>query len=316
MNYIVFDLEWNQGYPGKEEANTALPFEIIEIGAVKLNNDLVPIDSFHRIIKPVIYPVLFPHTKKIISLTDNELKNGSTFKKSCKEFISWCRKNTDTYAFATWGTLDVYELQRNMAFYKIPNRFPRPIYYYDVQNLFNISRGQSSGLTVSLENAASIAGIPATIPFHSAINDAVYTAEILKNIDPELITKYPAVDIYKFPIYTEQEVKLYYPDHSLYISRSYKTKEALKTASDLSTLYCNICHKKANRLIPWYSSNSKTYYAVGKCSKHGFIKGKRAIKSPDETHFFEVTTVRGMAKENAVKMIADYKTRRRKSSPK
>ncbi len=35
MNYIVLDLEWNQGgSPSSQEA--ALPFEIIEIGAVKL----------------------------------------------------------------------------------------------------------------------------------------------------------------------------------------------------------------------------------------------------------------------------------------
>ena len=37
MNYIVFDLEWNQSPGGKRWSNSRLPFEIIEIGAVKLN---------------------------------------------------------------------------------------------------------------------------------------------------------------------------------------------------------------------------------------------------------------------------------------
>ena len=37
MNYIVFDLEWNQCPYGKDKENQRLPFEIIEIGAVKLN---------------------------------------------------------------------------------------------------------------------------------------------------------------------------------------------------------------------------------------------------------------------------------------
>lgn len=36
MNYIVFDLEWNQCPYGKDKENQR-PFEIIEIGAVKLN---------------------------------------------------------------------------------------------------------------------------------------------------------------------------------------------------------------------------------------------------------------------------------------
>ena len=32
MNYIVFDLEWNQNPSGKKTRNDRLPFEIIEIG--------------------------------------------------------------------------------------------------------------------------------------------------------------------------------------------------------------------------------------------------------------------------------------------
>ena len=40
MNYIVFDLEWNQCPGGKEKENKKLPFEIIQIGAVKL--DAIP----------------------------------------------------------------------------------------------------------------------------------------------------------------------------------------------------------------------------------------------------------------------------------
>ena len=35
MNYIVFDLEWNQSSSGEEPETALMPFEIIEIGAVK-----------------------------------------------------------------------------------------------------------------------------------------------------------------------------------------------------------------------------------------------------------------------------------------
>ena len=37
MYYIVFDLEWNQSPEGKDFSKVDLPFEIIQIGAVKLN---------------------------------------------------------------------------------------------------------------------------------------------------------------------------------------------------------------------------------------------------------------------------------------
>ena len=39
MPYIVIDLEWNQCPSGKAKENPALPFEVIEIGAIKLNEN-------------------------------------------------------------------------------------------------------------------------------------------------------------------------------------------------------------------------------------------------------------------------------------
>ena len=44
MNYIVFDLEWNQSPGGKRWSNSRLPFEIIEIGAIKLNEEKEIVD--------------------------------------------------------------------------------------------------------------------------------------------------------------------------------------------------------------------------------------------------------------------------------
>ncbi|MCI6795351.1 MAG: DNA polymerase III, partial [Lachnospiraceae bacterium] len=46
MNYIVFDLEWNQCPYGKNREVRELPFEIIEIGAVKLDADRNYVDSY------------------------------------------------------------------------------------------------------------------------------------------------------------------------------------------------------------------------------------------------------------------------------
>ena len=38
-NYIIFDLEWNQCTEGKENSIEHFPFEIIEIGGVKMDED-------------------------------------------------------------------------------------------------------------------------------------------------------------------------------------------------------------------------------------------------------------------------------------
>ena len=48
MNYIVLDFEWNQSPYGKEASVRRLPFEIIEIGAVKLDENGRVIDELIR----------------------------------------------------------------------------------------------------------------------------------------------------------------------------------------------------------------------------------------------------------------------------
>lgn len=48
MNYIVFDLEWNQCPDGKEKEIKDMPFEIIEIGAVKLDSQRRVIDTLQK----------------------------------------------------------------------------------------------------------------------------------------------------------------------------------------------------------------------------------------------------------------------------
>ena len=50
MNYIVLDLEWNQSPTGKADEIKTIPFEIIEIGAVKLNEQQEILDQFSEMI--------------------------------------------------------------------------------------------------------------------------------------------------------------------------------------------------------------------------------------------------------------------------
>ena len=56
MEYIVLDLEWNQSNTGKEDAVEKLPFEIIEIGAIKLNKERVMVSEFNELIKATGLP--------------------------------------------------------------------------------------------------------------------------------------------------------------------------------------------------------------------------------------------------------------------
>ena len=114
MNYVVFDLEWNQSPDGKKSSNSRLPFEIIEIGAVKLNKKKEVTDTFHRLIKPQVYNWIHNSIHEVIHVDYQDLAKGTPFPQAAREFIEWC--GPDWYFF-TWGNQDVMELQRNMKYY-------------------------------------------------------------------------------------------------------------------------------------------------------------------------------------------------------
>ena len=135
MNYIVFDLEWNQNPDGRRHPDSRLPFEIIEIGAVKLNEKREIVDTFQCLIKPKVYHWIHDSIHEVIHVDYHELEKGIPFPRAIRRFLEWCGEE---YRFFTWGDQDVMELQRNMKYYNLLKLMPGPVHYYDVQKLFSI----------------------------------------------------------------------------------------------------------------------------------------------------------------------------------
>ena len=73
MNYIVFDLEWNQsGY----NPNHRMPHEIIEIGACRVDREGHVVSRFSELIRPRVYKRLDKHIKQVTGITEQELAQG------------------------------------------------------------------------------------------------------------------------------------------------------------------------------------------------------------------------------------------------
>ena len=83
MNYIVFDLEWNQNPSGKKTRNDRLPFEIIEIGAVKLDSSFNVVGEFDRLIRPQLYTKLHHIVKELLDVSSEELLAGGALALLC-----------------------------------------------------------------------------------------------------------------------------------------------------------------------------------------------------------------------------------------
>lgn len=308
MNYIVFDLEWNQSPNGKKYQNDKLPFEIIEIGAVKLNSKKEIIDTFHRLIKPEVYNWIHDSIHEVIHVNYRDLANGIPFARAAQEFLEWCGPE---WYFFTWGNQDVMELQRNMKYYGMLEMLPGPVTYYDVQKLYSISYEDGKSRR-ALEYAIDQLRINKTKDFHRALADARYTAEVLKRIDDVDIYGNSSLDVYQNPKTRKEEIHISYPLYDKYVSREFAFRERVMKDREVTSTRCPICHLAAKRKIRWFMNNPKVYYSMSICEQHGFVRGKIRIRKTEEEKYFAVKTVRISDKSEAEELLERKEVLRRK----
>ena len=286
MNYIVFDLEWNQCPQGKARENPRLPFEIVEIGAIKLNEAREETGRFHEVIRPLVYRHLHFRTREVIHISEEELKHARTFSPAAREFLEWC--GTDC-KFVTWGSLDLTELQRNMDYYRIKNPLPKPLFYYDLQKMFSLLYADGKS-RASLEDAVDFLGIPRLWPFHRAIDDTCYTAEIMKRMDLSWVSKYESIDYYRLPASPAEEIYRDFGTYTKYVSRVFEDKEQALADKNVAAIRCCRCGLPVWKRIRWFSAGANVYLSLAQCPRHGFIKGKIRLKRTQGDSYFVVKT--------------------------
>lgn len=301
MNYVVFDLEWNQGNQVQQTEHADIPFEVIEIGAVKLNDKYVMINEFSRLIKPEIYREMHQYTSKLIHLQMEELERGRPFAEVMKDFLEWC--GTEEYLFCSWGSLDLTELQRNMRYHNMTPLSDRPIPYLDVQKLFSLVYEDGKSRR-SLETAVDMVQLEKDIPFHRAFSDAYYTAKLLTGIaeqKPEVLRRI-SFDTFHPPKTRAEEVKVQFDTYMKYISREFDSKAEAFADREVSSSKCYLCHKNLRKKIRWFSPNSKHYYCLARCDKHGYLKGKLRIHKSESGKLFAVKITKLITEEEAERL--------------
>lgn len=299
MNYIVLDLEWNQSNTGDEEEIKQIPFEIIDFGAIKLNQADEMIDEFNQLVKPQVYQHMHRITSQLIHLHMKDLQKGRAFPEVMREFLDWCGED---YIFCTWGPLDLFELQRNMKYYEMEVLSDAPVRFLDVQKLFSIEY-EDRKLRRSLEFAIDYLQIEKDIPFHRAFSDAYYTARVLARISPEVRENY-SFDTYILPQRREQEIHVLFPDYMKYISREFEDKQQAMADHEVTSTKCYICHKNLRKKVRWFTPNGKHYYSVSECPVHGLMKSKIRIRKSENDKVYVVKTSKFISGEESDKIIA------------
>lgn len=183
MNYIIFDLEFNQKFSDSSDVesikNPKLPFEIIQIGALKLNENFQAISEFNALVKPTVYPIIHPYIENLTKITNEKVSSCNNFVQVYEDFKRFVGE--DETVLCVWGMVDIKELLRNIKYFNFPTpSFSK--YFIDIQRHASRYLKVPKQAQVGLRTAIELLNIPIDGEFHDAFYDAYYTAEVFKKI--------------------------------------------------------------------------------------------------------------------------------------
>lgn len=174
---IVVDFEFN---PTKREYRDFLKNEIIEIGAVKLNEDLEEIGRFSCFVRPEFNDHIEPEIIKLTGIRDADVREAACFEEAIAIFAAWagpakCR-------VLSWSDSDLIQLEDECWAKEVP--FPANLTrWMDLQLVWQRIINYPVKFRMSLKQAASICNISCdSSKTHRAFYDTEITAEILRKL--------------------------------------------------------------------------------------------------------------------------------------
>ncbi len=307
MNYVVLDMEWNQ--PGYSDTalcrnGVCMKNEIIQIGAVKLAEDMSTLGTFQCIIKPVSLTEMNKVIKQLTGITDEMLDKGESFFSAIERFRSFCGED---YVLLIWGYDDIRILKNNLSFHGADlSWLPKG---YNLQMIF-CDQTNNEKRQFSLEYALEYYEIEVKERLHDAYNDAEYTAEVCKKLD----IKGGIEKLNTMPVKEEKkdESKNYLVKRKF---RHIRKREEIWANSFVTRPACPCCGGKMKFEKPVYIGQHRIHIE-GKCEKDGAIMTVLKISETPEKTFSvcqQMYTLDNKAREY---FEGRAKKRRRKRVPK
>lgn len=182
MYFIVFDLEFNQDFSSLQNFDkkaSRFPFEIIQIGAVKLDFELNTVATFNRLVKPTIYKKISAFITDLTGITTEQLQTEEAFPEVYQSYTDFIG-GIDS-VFCTWGMSDIKELFKNAQDHQLNTKL-LPKMYINLQPCVSKYFGLPGKNALGLQHAVELLNVPLAHKFHDALHDAYYTAEVFKKI--------------------------------------------------------------------------------------------------------------------------------------
>lgn len=280
MPYIVIDLEWNQAMSAKSSVFNHLPIhlrgEIIQIGAVKLNDDFTPGEEFQCDVKPVWFRKMHYKVKKLTGFDNDRLSNGLPFAEAMEKFTAWCGPDC---TFMTWGYDDRGIMEQNLIIHDLEIDWLGQ--WVNLQLIYN-RQTDGDRNQKSLETAMEHFEIEQTRTAHDALGDAYNTALVCSKLDLKDGLAHYGEMTQKLDRRVRGEGASNGPEPILHtVSGSFYTREDLWQAEDEAVLKCPVCGAELER-TRWVSQGDHRYMALATCEEDGSYLMRIRIRHDDE----------------------------------
>ena len=307
MNYVVVDLEWNQAMNSKSSVFNKLPIhlrgEIIEIGAVKLDENMRPAEEVTIDVKPVYFRRMHYKVKKITGFDKDRLSHGVSFPEALERFRDWCGEDV---TFLTWGCDDQGILEQNIIIHDLDWDWIAG--WVNLQLIYNLQTGGDKNQK-SLASAMEHFEIEQTRVAHDALGDAYNTAVVASRLDmAEGLRMYDeAAHIlamrmpnYKPPMESEGPDTI---SHDVF--DGFKSKAEAFADERLSALPCPVCGQETDAL-KWINQGDQRYMNIYSCAEHGsFLVRAKFRKSKEDSSWL----ANRLVYEADEDMVTFYKTK-------
>lgn len=272
--YVILDLEWNGTYSRRIKGFIN---EIIEFGAVKVDESLNILDTYEALVRPQVGKKISGKIKTLTSITNEELEGGLQFMQVTSRFRKWM----GGAVLMTWGTSDILTLIENCRYFCGDPHIPFLGKYIDLQTYCQKMLDYEPGKQMGLTTAAELLGIDGEgFGHHRALGDSLLSLRCLQRLYcPELLDSM-----------TQQA------DEEFYRRMTFKTMILCDLNSPLiqpgdMVFHCAQCGRPAQRVGDWQLKN-KSYRAIFTCrSCHSSFYGRVQFKLKYEGLLVKKSTV-------------------------
>ena len=183
MKYIVVDFEMNPVSRTYKEQKAVCRNEIIQIGAVLLDDNYMEQDSFQTYVKPCYSTELKRNIVKLTGITDEMLLFAPRFPEALKAFFKWCLQCGPEIQVIQWSESDHTQIAGEILQKQYPLSEQEKTLmngWHDFQKEYGDVIGSEH--ETSLSYAVMLAGEEFEGKRHDALHDARNTARIFRTV--------------------------------------------------------------------------------------------------------------------------------------